>query len=461
MEKKDKFDVIIIGGGQTGYLTAIQASRNGLKTALIERKRIGGSHFFGGAIPLRSLLESAYVFEKTRNAKEFGLKCGAATPDWQAITQRAMTIATKLSKYVELRLIRKKVALLKGSANLSNTREVSFTSSENYMTIEGSNIIIATGSTAVPLPNVSFDISKFISPADILQLPEIPRHLLIIGANERGVELANLFAIFGSQVTLLEKRKEILPGMDIDVCHVIRKSLDQKEITIHTNAKVTGVVQSETKNQYIIKKPEGSFKVTPDTCILTSGMKANTFGLTLDNAGVNTINGFIQVNKHLQTNIKGIYALGNCTDPPKHIHPVRNEAACIIDSISGKSKITTVIKNIPICVFSQPEAASVGMSETDAIEAGFNTKTSKVYYNAVGRAVTIGENVGFVKLIIDIDKQTLLGAHMVGHSATELISQLALFRKLKIPVQRLRTTPHSSSTLSESIVEAAWKIINE
>ncbi|MCF7811445.1 dihydrolipoyl dehydrogenase, partial [bacterium] len=164
---------------------------------------------------------------------------------------------------------------------------------------------------------------------------------------------------------------------------------------------------------------------------------------------------------HLQTNIKGIYALGNCTDPPKHIHPVRNEAACIIDSISGKSKITTVIKNIPICVFSQPEAASVGMSETDAIEAGFNTKTSKVYYNAVGRAVTIGENVGFVKLIIDIDKQTLLGAHMVGHSATELISQLALFRKLKIPVQRLRTTPHSSSTLSESIVEAAWKIINE
>jgi dihydrolipoamide dehydrogenase len=460
MEQQDKFDVIIIGGGQAGYITAIQAAHAGLTTALIEKNRIGGSYLLYGAVPIRSLLESAFVLEKIRNAKEFGIKCGTATADWKTITLRAVKIATKLSKYIELKLLRNKVSLFKGRAYLSNQGEVTFVASGNNVTITGKNIIIATGTAALPIPGVSFDDSKFISPAEILQLPEIPKRILIIGANGRGVELANLFKIFGSQVTLIEKQNKILPTMDIDVCQVIRKSLEQRDITIHTEAKVTGVIQSEEKYQYIIEKPEGSFKISPDTCIITEGMKANTSGLALEDAGVKTMNSFIRVDGHLRTNISGIYATGNCVGPPRTLHAVRSEAACIIDSITRKGRLTVNMDSIPTCVYSQPEAASMGMSEAEAIEAGYNIKTSKVFNNTNSRTVTIGENEGFVKLIIDADNGILLGAHIVGHSATELISEIALFINMKMPAQKITTIPHSSPTLSEAIVEAAWKIKN-
>jgi dihydrolipoamide dehydrogenase len=457
----DKYDVVIIGGGPGGYVAAARAAQLGLKTALVEKDRLGGVCLNWGCIPTKSMLESARVLDLMKRAADFGLQCRDATPDWQAIVKRSRAAADRMSKGVEALMKKNKVEVIAGTASFEAPLKLKITAASGGRTLESRNVIIATGAQPNALPGFPFDGKHIISSYEAMVLPEIPRRLLIIGAGAIGAEFAWLYSVMGSEVTLVEMLDNVLPQGDEEVSRLVERSFQKRGIKVHTGAKVTDVNKSREVWRYKIADAKKAVDVDAELCLVAVGVHANLDGLNLDKINVELDHGFVKVNNYMRTSLPGVWAIGDCNGDPLLAHAASHEGICAVESIAGVPNPGVNRDNTPGCVYCHPTVASVGITEREAKEAGRKIKVGKAFFLANGYAQAAGETDGFVKFIVGKEYNDVLGVHIVGPGAPELIAEVVLGRVLEVTAREFATTIHSHPTLSETVMEAAAAAVGE
>jgi len=427
-----------------------------MKTVLIEKDKIGGVALNTGNIPSKALLESAHMLDQIRQASKYGLKQGAFAPDWPEMVKRARIAAERMSKGITLLLGRKKVEVIKGTAILQSHSRVEVASPEGERIIEARDVIYAGGVAPKSLPGVKFESGRIINPRTVLDLPGIPRKLVIYGAGAIGVEYACLFSALDTQVVLVSLGGNILPGLDEEVSQAIERILISRNINIITSARMEGISRIRNKYHYFLDTPEGSIKEIADVCLINAGVSSLLRGTGLRRIGVGVRkDGSIKVDDHMRSSVAGVYAVGDCIGPPLSAAAAAVEGLCAAETIGGVDRPGVSYSNLPSCIYCRPEVASVGLTEKEAVSSGYKVKTGKVYFVSNGKAATVGEKEGFVKLVVDTDTDKILGAHIVGLCASELIGQVVLCMEAGITAQRISEIVHAQPTLSEVLVEAA------
>jgi len=456
------YNLIVIGGGPGGYVAAIRAVQLGLNTALVERDRMGGVCLNWGCIPTKSLLESARLLDEMKNAPKFGLVCDAPKPDWKAVVKRSRNASIRMSKGVEFLMRKNKIDIIKGTASFESTDKLRIINGDEDKLVEAENIIIATGARPRQLSGLEFDGKRIISSKEAMVLPEIPNRMLIVGAGAIGVEFAYLYSAMGSKVTLIELLDQVVPLEDAEVAAVLARSFKKRGIAVHTSSKVTYVEKHKDKPwSYTIKGISGETTVEADVCLAATGIQANTEGIGLERIGVEIERGFIKVNEYMKTNVPGIYAIGDVAGPPLLAHAASHEGICAVEIIAGIDNQGIDHTNTPACTYCHPQIASVGLTKDKAREADYDVKVGKYPFLANGRAIAGGETDGFVKFVIDAKRGEVLGVHIIGPGAPELIGEVVIGRRYNFTASDFANTIHAHPTLSEAIMEAAGDAIGE
>ncbi len=450
------YDLIVIGSGPGGYVAAIRASQLGLKTAIIERESLGGICLNWGCIPTKALLKSAQVFSYLNHAEEFGIKIGKSEVDFSAVVKRSRDVADGMSKGVQFLMKKNKIDVITGTAKVKGTGKVSVKDAAGKETIvEGKNIIIATGARSRELPNLKQDGKKIIGYREAMTLPSKPASMLVVGSGAIGSEFAYFYQTMGTQVTLVEFMPNIVPVEDEEVSKQLERSFKKSGMDVLTNASVESVDTKGKKCVATIKTKTGTEKVEVDIVLSAAGIVANIENIGLEEAGIATDKGKIMVNEYYQTNIPGIFAIGDCVPGQALAHVASAEGIICVEKIAGQHVEPLDYKNIPGCTYCSPEIASVGYTEKAAKEAGYELKVGKFPFSASGKASAAGHKDGFVKLIFDAKYGELLGAHMIGYNVTEMIAEIVAIRKLETTGHEIIKTVHPHPTMSEAIMEAA------
>ncbi len=456
LKHTDSCEVAVIGGGPGGFAAAVRSAQLGMKTVLIARKDLAGISLRRSRLPTMSLIESAHVIDISRQASAFGLKQAEPKPDWPAVVKRARTVSNLISKGGEITLAKWKAAVIKGSASLKDANHVKIATADGEdLTVEAENVVIATGAEPKPYPGVEFERGKIISPREVIDLDRIPRRVLIIGGNAISLEFAYVFQAMDSQVTIVESRSGILEAMDEDIIRTISRIFKQRGIRIQTSSRLTGIDRSRDVWHYFIDTGEGPADLYADICIVNIGRVASVKHLGLESLGMELDEGFIAVDDHMRTSIPGIYAVGDCAGPPLLAQAALLEGACAAETMAGQESSGISYENMPSCIYCHPEVATVGISEETAAESGYDFKIGKSYFSANDRAVARGMKDGLVKLIVNRDTERILGAHVVGTGAPELIGQIVIGRKLDMTAGVLAGTSQPHPSLSEAFTEAA------
>ncbi|MCE1188035.1 MAG: dihydrolipoyl dehydrogenase [Ignavibacteria bacterium] len=456
-----EFDIVVLGGGPAGYVAAIRAAQLGYSTAVIDMDRLGGICLNWGCIPTKALLKSAELFDSIKNhSDEFGISVGDVNFDLSKIVSRSREVSAKISQNIELLLKKHKIARYNGKGSFvdSQTLSINSSSGEAIETLKGKKIIVATGAYPVQPGFITFDRKHVITAREAMVPDSLPSSLTIIGAGAIGVEFAYFYAVLGTKVTIIEMQDHLLPIEDEEISSALEKSFAKRGISYHVNAKVQGVTVSESERLCTVsfEKNGQTTNINSEKVLCAIGVKGNISGFGLEKIGVKTDNGYISVNKlDFQTNIPGIYAVGDVIGAPWLAHVASAEAIHCVESIHGSEFKEFDYSNIPGCTYCHPQVASVGMTEKKAREAGYSLKIGKFPFMASGKAFAVGEREGFVKLIFDEKYGELLGAHIIGANATELIGELGIARELEATAKSIIKTIHAHPTLSESIMEAA------
>ncbi|MFT5338132.1 MAG: dihydrolipoamide dehydrogenase [Luteibaculaceae bacterium] len=450
------YDVIVIGSGPGGYVTAIRASQLGLKTAVVERESLGGICLNWGCIPTKALLKSANVFDYLKNASDYGIEVSEAKPNFDAIIKRSRSVADGMSGGIQFLLKKNKIDVLKGTGKVKAGKKVDVTDADGKTTEYGADhIIIATGARSRQLPNLPKDGKKIIGYREALVLPEVPKKMLVVGSGAIGTEFAYFYNAMGAEVTLVEYLPNITPVEDEEVSKTLEKSLKKQGIKVMTNASVEKVDTSGNGCVATVKTAKGEQTIEADVVLSAVGIEANIEHLGLEDVGIVTDKGKILVNDFYGTNIPGYYAIGDCVPGAALAHVASAEGIICVEKIAGHNPEALDYGNIPGCTYCSPEVASVGYSEKGAVEAGYEIKVGKFPFSASGKASASGHKEGFVKLIFDAKYGELLGGHMIGANVTELIAEIVALRKLEITGHELIKIVHPHPTLSEAIMEAA------
>lgn len=450
-----KYDLVVIGGGPGGYVAAIRATQLGMKTVVVERERLGGICLNWGCIPSKALLESARLLDEMRRAAEFGLSCNDPKPDWSKVIQRSRKISDQMARGVEFLMRKNKIDIIKGQATLETPHRIRAVKDDDEKIFEAANIILATGARSRELPGLEYDGRRILGYREAMVLPEMPECVLVVGAGAIGCEFAYFYSVMGSAVVLVELLDQVLPLEDRETAAVVHRSFKKRGIDVHTSSKVINVKKTRGASKYTIEGQDGTAEVAADVCLVAVGVLANTENIGLDRVGVEVERGFIKVDDHMRTNVPGIWAIGDCAGPPLLAHVASHEGICAVETIAGLSVSPVDHNNIPAATYCHPQVASVGMTEQHAKEKGLDIKTGKYLFRANGRAVAGGETDGFVKFIIDANYGEVLGVHIVGPSASELIGEIVLGRALEATANEFSTTIHAHPTLSEVVMEAA------
>jgi len=451
----DSYDVVIVGGGPGGYVAAVRSVQLGMKTVVVERERLGGVCLNWGCIPTKALLESARLLDEMRRADEFGLVCRNPEPDWKAVVKRSRAAAARMTKGVEFLLKKKHVEVTEGTASFETPTRIEVTGKDGKQEIDAKNVILATGAAPRPLPGLEPDGQRIITYREALVLPEVPPRLLIIGAGAIGVEFAYLFSVMGSRVTPVEMMENVLPNEDAEVSRLVERKFRKRGIAVHTSSRVSGVDRDRDPWLYTIEGPNRSEELQAEVCLVAVGVQADIEGLGMEKVGLTLDGGFLQVDDHMRTNVPGVWAIGDCTGPPLLAHAASHEGICAIETIAGLQHPGVNRDNVPACTYCHPQVASVGLTEQQAREAGHKVKVGKAFFLANGRAVAGGETDGLVKFVVDGEDDRVLGVHIVGPGAPELIGEVVLGRELEATARRFATTIHAHPTLSEALMEAA------
>ncbi|KAA0208428.1 MAG: dihydrolipoyl dehydrogenase [Ignavibacteriaceae bacterium] len=456
-----EFDLTVIGSGPGGYTAAIRAAQLGFKTAIIERDKLGGVCLNWGCIPTKALLKSAEVMNKISHLDDLGLKAQEIGFDFPKIIERSRDVADASEKGVKYLMKKNKITVIEGSAKFGKDKIISVSdkTGKEIDKVKSKHTIIATGARARKLPGVEFDEKKILSSTGALIMKEVPKSMVIVGSGAIGAEFAYFYNAFGTDITIIEMLPTILPVEDKDISDVVAREFKKSGIKIYTESKTEEV---KIKGNKVKVKVSGKVtdEIEADCVLLAIGVTGNIENLGLEDIGVEVYKNGIKVDKNYQTNVSGVYAIGDCAliDPKGKAwlaHVASGEAVNCVEKIKGLDVADIEYLNIPGCTYCQPQVASVGLTEAKAKEAGYDIKVGKFPFSANGKSRAAGETTGMVKLIFDSKYDELLGAHIVGSEATELISELVMTKSLEGTGRTILQTIHAHPTLSESIMEAA------
>ena len=449
------FDLIVVGSGPGGYVTAIRASQLGLKTAIVEKESLGGICLNWGCIPTKALLKSAQVFEYIKHAEDYGIKVADADADFAAIVKRSRNVAGGMSKGIEFLMKKNNIEVLKGMGKVVPGKKVVVTDDKGkaseYAAI---NIIIATGARSRVLPNLPQDGKKIIGYRDALILKEAPKKMIVVGSGAIGVELAYFYNAMGTDVTVVEFMPNIVPVEDIDISKQLERSFKKAGIKVMTNASVEKVDTSGASCKATVKTKKGEEILEADIVLSAAGITANIENIGLEDVGIATDKGRILVNDFYQTNIPGYYAIGDVIPGPALAHVASAEGINCVEKIAGMDVEPMDMNNIPGCTYASPEISSVGYTEQAAKDAGYEIKVGKFPFSASGKASAAGHKDGFVKVIFDAKYGEWLGCHMIGANVTELIAEAVVARKLETTGHEILKAIHPHPTMSEAVMEA-------
>jgi dihydrolipoamide dehydrogenase len=451
------YDIIVIGSGPGGYVTAIRASQLGLKTAIVERESLGGICLNWGCIPTKALLKSANVYEYLTHAKDYGINVSEASADFDAMISRSRNVANGMSTGIQFLMKKNKIDVINGQGKIAQGKKVMVTSEDGTITEYTANkgIILATGTRSRKLPNLPQDGEKIIGYREAMTLPIQPKKIIIVGSGAIGSEFAYFYNAIGTDVTLVEFLPSIVPLEDEEVSKQLEKSFKKSGIKVMTNASVESADTTGNGCVVSIKTAKGIETIECDIVLSAVGVETNLENIGLEDVGIVTDKGKILVNDYYQTNIPGYYAIGDIVPGPALAHVASAEGIICIEKIAGHHPEPLDYGNIPGCTYSNPEIASVGITEKVAKEKGLDVKIGKFPFSASGKASAAGTKDGFVKLIFDAKYGELLGAHMIGANVTEMIAEIVAVRKLEITGEALIKTVHPHPTMSEAIMEAA------
>ncbi|MFO0356348.1 MAG: dihydrolipoyl dehydrogenase [Sphingobacteriaceae bacterium] len=451
-----QYDIIVIGSGPGGYVTAIRASQLGFKTAVIEKESLGGVCLNWGCIPTKALLKSAQVYEYLNHAKEYGISADNIKADFGAVVKRSRDVAEGMSKGVQFLMKKNKIDVITGTAKVKAGKKVAVTSADGKTEEHTANhIIIATGAKSRALPNLPQDGKKIIGYREAMTLPKQPKSMVVVGSGAIGVEFAYFYATMGTKVTIVEFMPNIVPVEDEEVSKQLEKSFKKVGIEIMTEASVESVDTKGEGCKVSVKTKTGNITLDADIVLSAVGIEANIAGIGLEEVGIKTDKGKIVVDKFYATNVPGYYAIGDCVPGQALAHVASAEGITCVEKIKGMHVDAIDYNNIPGCTYCQPEVASVGFTEKKAKEAGYTVKVGKFPFSASGKASASGAKDGFIKLIFDAKYGELLGAHMIGANVTEMIAEIVAIRKLETTGHELIKTVHPHPTMSEAIMEAA------
>ena len=454
------FDVIFLGGGPAGYVGAIRCAQLGFSTAVVEREGLGGTCVLWGCIPAKALLESAFIATRSRHASDFGVNLGEVKTDYSVAMKRSRAVSNQNSKGVEFLFKKNKITWIKGTATLAGKNAVSVKTADGKEERHDAKkaVVVATGSRVRGLPQIGLELNKttIISSDEALVLEKAPKSLVIVGAGAVGCEFADVFNAFGSQVTLIDVMPAVLPLEDAEVSKEVERAFKKRGITVLTGAKISNVKASKASVSMTVDSGGEKKEITCDVVLVAAGRAPNVENIGLKEAGVQlTDRGFVKIDERMETTAKGIYAIGDVAGPPMLAHKGEHEGIVFAEILAGKSTHGMDYANIPNATYCHPEVASIGLTEQQCKDKKLDYKVGKFPFSANGRARTSGETEGFVKIIRDTKYGEILGAHIVGAHATELIHELVVARTNEYTVEEVDLAIHAHPTLSEAIAEAA------
>ena len=457
-----KYDVIIIGSGPGGYVTAIRASQLGFKVAIVEKEKLGGICLNWGCIPTKALLKSAQVYEYLKHVDAYGLKAKEIDKDFSAVIQRSRNVADGMSKGVQFLMKKNKIDVIEGFGKIKAGKKVDVTDTNDKVTeYSADHIIVATGARSRQLPFLPIDGKKVIGYREAMTLPKQPKKMIVVGSGAIGVEFAYFYHSMGTEVTIVEYLPNLVPLEDEEVSKQFGRSFKKSGIKVMTESSVTKVDTSGSGVKAFVKTKKGEEVLEADIILSAVGIKTNIENIGLADVGIATDKDKIIVNDFYQTNLPGYYAIGDVVHGPALAHVASAEGITCVEKIAGLNPEAIDYGNVPGCTYATPEIASVGMTEAQAKEAGYELKVGKFPFSASGKAQASGNPEGFVKVIFDAKYGEWLGCHMIGAGVTDMIAEAVLGRKLETTGHEVLKAIHPHPTMSEAVMEAVADAYDE
>ncbi len=452
----ERYELVVIGAGPGGYVAAIRAAQLGLKTAVVEKDKPGGVCLNWGCIPSKAILTSAELYETVKEGEHYGVKVHGLSCDYPQVIKRSREVAERLAKGVEFLLRKNRIPLLAGTGRLEGkNRVIVETNGQGAQQVEADRILIATGSGERTLPGLEVDGKQILTSREALIDTEIPEAILIIGGGAVGVEFAYIYSVFGSRVTVVEMEKQLLPGIDAEVARELERVFKKKGIEVLTGTKFHSIEKFPSRLEVALDSGGDVKRRTANKVLVAVGRTPLSGGLGLEALGVELNRGYIKVDEQMRTANETIYAIGDVNGPPLLAHAASEEGIAAVEFMVGKRDKAVDPLRIPACIYCQPEIAVIGLSEEQAQARGYEVKTGKFPFRALGKAIAAGHEEGFVKLVVDKEYGEILGCHIIGRGATDLIAEAGLARTLEATTAELSGTVHAHPTLAEAIMEAA------
>ena len=454
----EQFDVTIIGAGPGGYVAAIRAAQLGLKVALVEKdKRLGGTCGLRGCIPTKQLLMSAHIYEQMQHAADFGVQASGIQLAFADVQKRKDKVVMKNAKGVEYLMKKNKVTVFKGTARLALPGKIEVTAEDGKKeSVQTKNIILATGSVVRPIPGFETDGKQVVNSDHILELTDVPKSLIVMGCGAVGVEFASVYSRFGAETTVVELLPRLVPLEDEEVSKELEKSFRKRGIKSQVDTKLDKLEKTDKGVVVTGKTSKGEeVKLEAEMLLVAVGRMPYTEGLGLEGTKIKVEKGFIKTDEFQQTGEKGVYAIGDVVPTPLLAHLASKEGIVAVEHIAGKNPRPVNLRLVPSCTYCDPEVASVGLSEAKAREQGYDVKVGKFPFSASGKARIIGEEEGFVKVVSEKKYDEILGVHIIGPHATELIAEACVAMQLESTAEELGRTMHAHPTVSEAVMEAA------